>query len=226
MINNNYVIVSLTSWKKRIQNVHIILYSILSGTYIPDKIVINLSEDEFPLKEKELPSELLLFKKYNIVEINWVKENTKAFKKIIPTMELYPDSIIISIDDDIIYPRLFIETILDSYKKQNTDIITLYRNKNKYEFDSVVGCGTLYTTSKLVPFISNHLNKEIINTNEDDTYYAWCAKHLNLSIGWLYNNMKESKLRFFNEIEPMGGRLYKGYTGYNICKKYFDNIKS
>ena len=69
MINNNYVIVSLTSWKKRIQNVHIILYSILSGTYIPDKIVINLSEDEFPLKETELPSELLLFKKYYIVKM-------------------------------------------------------------------------------------------------------------------------------------------------------------
>ena len=216
------IIVSMTSWKKRITNVKYVVSSILQGTYKPDKIILNLSTDEF--QDKHIPIDLKLLEKYTIFEINWVKENTKAFKKIIPTMELYPDSIIISIDDDIIYPRLFIETILDSYKKQNKDIITLYRNKNKYEFDSVVGCGTLYTTSKLVPFISNHLNKEIINTNEDDTYYAWCAKHLNLSIGWLYNNMKESKIRFFNEIEPMGGRLYKGYTGYNICKKYFDNI--
>ena len=218
------IIVSMTSWKKRITNVKYVVSSILQGTYKPDKIILNLSTDEF--QDKHIPIDLKLLEKYTIFEINWIKENTKAFKKIIPTMELYPDSIIISIDDDIIYPRLFIETILDSYKKQNTDIITLYRNKNKYEFDSVVGCGTLYTTSKLVPFISNHLNKEIINTNDDDTYYAWCAKHLNLSIGWLYNNMKESKLRFFNEIEPMGGRLYKGYTGYNICKKHFDNIKS
>ena len=218
------IIVSMTSWKKRITNVKYVVSSILQGTYKPDKIILNLSTDEF--QDKHIPIDLKLLEKYTIFEINWVKENTKAFKKIIPTMELYPESIIISIDDDIIYPRLFIETILDSYKKQNKDIITLYRNKNKYEFDSVVGCGTLYTTSKLVPFISNHLNTEIINTNEDDTYYAWCAKHLNLSIGWLYNNMKESKLRFFNEIEPMGGRLYKGYTGYNICKKYFDNIKS
>ena len=218
------IIVSMTSWKKRITNVKYVVSSILQGTYKPDKIILNLSTDEF--QDKHIPIDLKLLEKYTIFEINWVKENTKAFKKIIPTMELYPDSIIISIDDDIIYPRLFIETILDSYKKQNKDIITLYRNKNKYDFDSVVGCGTLYTTSKLVPFISTHLNTEIINTNEDDTYYAWCAKHLNLSIGWLYNNMKESKLRFFNEIEPMGGRLYKGYTGYNICKKYFDNIKS
>ena len=216
------IIVSMTSWKKRIINVKYVVSSILQGTKKPDKIILNLSTDEF--QDKHIPIDLKLLEKYTIFEINWVKENTKAFKKIIPTMELYPNSIIISIDDDIIYPRLFIETILDSYKKQNKDIITLYRNKNKYEFDSVVGCGTLYTTSKLVPFISNHLNKEIINTNEDDTYYAWCAKHLNLSIGWLYNNMKESKIRFFNEIEPMGGRLYKGYTGYNICKKYFDNI--
>ena len=216
------IIVSMTSWKKRIINVKYVVSSILQGTKKPDKIILNLSTDEF--QDKHIPIDLKLLEKYTIFEINWVKENTKAFKKIIPTMELYPNSIIISIDDDIIYPRLFIETILDSYKKQNKDIITLYRNKNKYEFDSVVGCGTLYTTSKLVPFISNHLNKEIINTNEDDTYYAWCAKHLNLSIGWLYNNMKESKIRFFNEIEPMGGRLYKGYAGYNICKKYFDNI--
>ena len=65
------IIVSMTSWKKRITNVKYVVSSILQGTYKPDKIILNLSTDEF--QDKHIPIVLKLLEKYTIVEINWVK---------------------------------------------------------------------------------------------------------------------------------------------------------
>ena len=108
------IIVSFTSWKKRIQNTPHIVELMMNQTIKPYKIILNLSTDEFPLKEKELPNKLIELQGC-LFEIYWVKENTKAYKKIIPTMDRFPKDVIISIDDDIensenilaSYPRLW-----------------------------------------------------------------------------------------------------------------------
>ena len=165
------ILISLTSWKKRIQNVPMVIQSILTGTKPPDKIVLNLSTEEFSLKDKELPTYLLMLKETNKIEINWVKENTKAFKKIIPTMKLYPESIIISIDDDIIYPEFFVEKMVSKYNETG-NIITWWDSKiNNILF--VTGDSTLYDAAKLTPFIYEKLTQEIINSNADDIWYSW-----------------------------------------------------
>lgn len=107
------IIVSFTSWKKRIQNTPHIVELMMNQTIKPYKIILNLSTDEFPLKEKELPNKLIELQG-SLFEIYWVKENTKAYKKIIPTMDRFPKDVIISIDDDIEYPVNFIE---EMYKR-------------------------------------------------------------------------------------------------------------
>lgn len=98
-----YVIASMTSWKKRIINVPKVIESIFSGEIVPNELIVNLSEEEFPNKESDLPKELL-----NIqypVTINWTYKNTYAFKKLIPTLQKYweyKDRYIWCIDDDFI----------------------------------------------------------------------------------------------------------------------------
>lgn len=72
------IIVSLTSWPKRIFNVPIVLKNILNGTLKPDYIELNLSSEEFPNKEDDLPKELLEIEKLNI---NWEIGNSRTFKK-------------------------------------------------------------------------------------------------------------------------------------------------
>ena len=111
------VIVSMTSYPGRIKGIGKIIFSILSNTMKPDKIVINLSIEEFPNKEKDLPEDLQALQENGLLEIWWVEKNIKQFKKIIPTLERYPNDIIISIDDDLIYPKEFIETIYNDYLK-------------------------------------------------------------------------------------------------------------
>ena len=48
-------------------------------------------------------------------EIYWVNENTKPYKKTIPTLRRFPSDVIISVDDDINYPKNFIETLWKYY---------------------------------------------------------------------------------------------------------------
>ena len=108
-------IVTFTSWKKRLGNIPTVLDSIFKQTIKPDKVVLNLSVEEFPKKEEELPSDVLKYLKGHDVEIYWVEgKNTKQCKKIIPTLFRYPNDIIICIDDDFVYPNDLIETL---YKK-------------------------------------------------------------------------------------------------------------
>lgn len=127
MFNGKKIIVSLTSWKKRIQFVSKIIYMMERQTVVPDMIVLNLSEDEFIKKENELPNDLLLLKdSLDNFEIHWVKENTKAFKKVIPTIERYfeEDCLIFSIDDDYFYRKNYIETMCVLAEKYPNNFLT------------------------------------------------------------------------------------------------------
>ena len=64
----------MTSWTKRIHRVLDVVKRILSNTVVPDKIILNLAEDEFVNKEKDLPSDLVELSTTNdIFDIYWVK---------------------------------------------------------------------------------------------------------------------------------------------------------
>ena len=213
------ILISLTSWKKRIQNVPMVIQSILTGTKTPDKIVLNLSTDEFSLKDKELPTYLLMLKETNKIEINWVKENTKAFKKIIPTMKLYPESIIISIDDDIIYPEFFLEKMVLKYNETG-NIITWWDSKiNNIPF--VTGDSTLYDAAKLTPFIYEKLTQEIINSNADDIWYSWCIRQLGLNITPITNYKSAKYFCHFNDIDRLSNGQYTNKTTIDIITKTY-----
>ena len=117
MDESKKIIVTLTSWSGRIDIVGNTIESLLDNTLIPDKIILNLSEDEFPGREEDLPGKLVsLVNEHENCEIFWVKENTKQFKKLIPTLERFPDDIVISADDDFIYNDNFISTLYNDFK--------------------------------------------------------------------------------------------------------------
>lgn len=115
MYNGKKIIVSLTSWKERISSVSKTIYMFERQTLVPDLIVINLSSDEFPMREQELPELLLLMlEQLDNVKLNWVKENTKAFKKVIPTIKSFynEDCWILSVDDDYLYKDDYVEYVV------------------------------------------------------------------------------------------------------------------
>ena len=82
------IIVSMTSWTKRIGNVTTVVKSLLDQELEPDIIQINLSLEEFPNREMDLPEELVfLAQNEKKIDIEWVPGNDGVFKKIIPTLK-------------------------------------------------------------------------------------------------------------------------------------------
>lgn len=115
-------IISLTSWKARINTVGKTIYSLLKNC--PGfHIVLVLSEEEFPQKEKELPEDLMLFVNNNLIELLWFYENIGPHKKYYPTMLKYRDVPIITVDDDGLYSKQSINVLYETYLRNKDSII-------------------------------------------------------------------------------------------------------
>ena len=153
------IIVSMTSWKKRISMVVDVVNRLFKNTVVPDKIILNLSEDEFSNKEKDLPLELIECEKNNDkFEIYWVKKNTKPYKKTIHTIRRFPNDVIITVDDDTVYPLNFIETMLKYY--------------NAYERQCPITAGTYKWENNLFSHYGGFslIKKEFVGDYLDDLY--------------------------------------------------------
>lgn len=108
------VIVSFTSYPERILTIDKILDSIIKQTRLPDKIVLYLSSGEF--ENDHDFSRLKKYERYGF-EIHWYKENLKSHKKWFYAFQEYPDDIIITIDDDILYQNTMVETLLKYHER-------------------------------------------------------------------------------------------------------------
>jgi len=117
MESRERIIVSVTTWWKRAGNLSVVLKSILAQTLMPSRILVNLCTEDFPAKEEDLPQELrTIIDSNDIIELYWTDDNTKAWKKHLHALEVATDDdLIMSIDDDHIYPSDYIEKMYVSY---------------------------------------------------------------------------------------------------------------
>lgn len=181
--NGEIGIISLTSWKKRINEVSKTLYSLIQNC--PGfHIVLVLSEEEFPLKEKELPENLTLFIDNNLIEIIWVYKNYKALKKIYFTIQKYPNVPVISADDDCFYTCNYAKELYDKWYVEKDNVYTYYTNSN---WNGPIGPCTLYP-----PFLFSKFNemdkKDIENyLYNDDSFFKKFLNRNNIKIIGLYN---------------------------------------
>ena len=107
------IIVSLTTHSTRIRNVDLTIKTLFKQNTKADKIILNLSKDEF--NDNNIPKSLIKLQK-NGLEINYVTD-TRSYKKLIPTLINHPDEIIITADDDILYPSYLIQQLITAYQK-------------------------------------------------------------------------------------------------------------
>ena len=134
------VILSLTSYPARISTVHLTIESLLDQTVKAEEIILWLAEEEFANKEKELPDKLLSLTTKGLT-IKWCG-NIKSHKKLIPALKKYPEKVIITLDDDIIYYGKTIETLYNCHIQYPNDIIAhrisrhyFDKNNNYIHFD-------------------------------------------------------------------------------------------
>ena len=126
------LIVSLTTFAPRINDVPFVIFSILLNTVLPEKIVLCVSEDDFPNREKDFPKILTdLIEESKMVEIIWT-ENTKSYKKLLPVIRKYPEYTVITVDDDIFYPAGLIKNLYDEHQMYPDSVIASRAHRMRY----------------------------------------------------------------------------------------------
>ena len=107
------VIVSLTSFPARFDTLDICIKSIFAQSVRPDRIVLYLGKE---CDDAILPERLLDLERYGL-EIKRGYADIRPHKKYFFAMQEYPEDIIITVDDDLMYDRNMIKSLLESYKK-------------------------------------------------------------------------------------------------------------
>ena len=107
-------IVSMTTWSKRINSCKPTLDSIINQTVKPDEIEINLSYEQFPHGMADMPEFLKSMSKEGLVTLYFKEKDQHVWDKIMPTAHRHvnEDCIIITLDDDVSYPKTYIEEIV------------------------------------------------------------------------------------------------------------------
>ena len=204
--NNEKAIISLTSWKARINTVSKTLFSLLKqcpGFHI----VLVLSEEEFPKMMDELPDNLKLFADNELIEVLWVYKNYKSFKKVLFTMDKYRTVPVISADDDCIYTCNYAQELYDKWNS--------LKNKKcgiRYEFGKLVqmqGPTSLYYgfSNKARKIISS-LSQKILKESEDDKFLGNFIVKEKMTIEFVHKTVKKP-YKFHDEIAPMHPGEYK-----------------
>lgn len=219
--NGEKAIISLTSWKARINTVSKTLFSLIKqcpGFHI----VLVLSEEEFPLMEKELPKNLMLFVENNLIEILWVYKNYKSLKKILFTMDKYREVPIISADDDCFYKFNYAEAFYKKWLLHKDSFITFYMSR----FNHIPHTGGYATLHPPYCYgnILKILNNSKLNLTEDDNVYTAIryVKHLYKCIS--LNKSLEDVVITHDEHKPLHDKYRNDNKPFNKKIREIINI--
>ena len=200
------LIVSLTSFPRRIDEVCYAVYSLLNQTIKPDEVVLWLGEDKFP--DKKIPVELVKLME-NGLTIKYTRD-IKSYTKLVPSIKEFPNDIIVTADDDIYYPSNWLEKLYNSYELDTKSIhchrahrivldsegrIIPYEKWEKYIADSEPSYLNFLTGVGGVLYPPNSLCKEAVNERQfmklsptaDDVWF------------WAMAVKNESKVRVVND---------------------------
>ncbi|OBT19501.1 hypothetical protein A9263_15190 [Vibrio cyclitrophicus] len=197
---NKPLIVSLTTYNKRIHDVNIVIESIGRQTVKPNQLILWLDINEFPNYDS-IPLKLQKMMSRGL-DVRFC-ENLRSYKKLVPTLEQFPDSHIITIDDDIIYPDDMLELLIRDHKNHPDCLIGMrahrvtydkkgnikkYKHWKKNIIDSEASDEIFLTTGAGTFFPYGVLSKELLNKklfmeicpSADDIWVKVISMHSNV----------------------------------------------
>jgi hypothetical protein len=135
----------MTSYPRRINGIAATLKTLLNQTFRFDRLVLALASGDFPKREKDLPPELLslLSDRFSIL---WTDDDYKSANKLIPALKEYPDDVIITFDDDILYSETIAERLVNMHRD----------NPGQYTYGLLTQRFNLYPKHKFI----SHMNDE------------------------------------------------------------------
>lgn len=108
------LIVSLTTYPRRIGSLHQVLESIYAQTRKADEVILWLAEEQFHGKEADLPEPLLQLVSEHRLTIRWC-DDLKPHKKYFYALQEYFNDLVVTIDDDLLYSKDMLSSLYASY---------------------------------------------------------------------------------------------------------------
>jgi len=177
------VIISLTSIPSRLPLLDIVIASLLEQTSRPEKIILWLN---YSLKNK-IPKHLMDLQN-EVFSIQYCS-GTSSFRKLLPTLAVpeYKDSIIVTCDDDMIYPKNWLNSLYLGHLNHPECVISqvgrlIGRDNNKelipyneWEFirNEYVGASFLPIGYGGVLYPKNIFNEQVF---DEEVFMALCPK--------------------------------------------------
>lgn len=157
-----HVIVSLTTYGRRTSQVYYTIISLLRQTYKPNMVILWLDEDNW--NENNLPKSLRNLRSKGLT-IKFCKD-LKSYKKLIPALQEYPNSIIVTCDDDIYYKKDMLKRLMSEHEKWPNKVIAHRAHKITFNSD-----GNLNSYNEWLQEISRDNGKSIFPTSGGGTLY-------------------------------------------------------
>ena len=123
------VVVSLTSIPSRLKQIHLPLRSLMAQSVRPTTIVLWLNED---LKD-HLPESLTRLTG-DLLEIRY-STLTCSHRKLIHSLDAFPEQCIVTCDDDVMYPTDWLERLWQEHEQHPDEIIANRCNLVTYDAD-------------------------------------------------------------------------------------------
>ena len=136
------IIVSLTTYGRRLQWVDLTIESIMQQTIKANKIVLWLGEKDF---RRPIPYSLRRMEERGL-EIRETRD-IRSYTKLIPSLIDYPNDIIITIDDDVLYDFELLDKMVSSYQNNPSNIHACRCHVMKYN-----------SSGKLMPYNTWEMN--------------------------------------------------------------------
>ncbi len=159
-------ILSMTSYPPRFGNLVNCIRGLKEQTVYPEKLVLNLAFEDVAFLPIELQDLQLPFP----IEINGTEDIGPA-KKLIPTLKMYPNSAIVTIDDDIHYPSNLLRNLLDE-SALNPDAIICSR---AHQPSFVCGFPNPYISWQFE--VENHSDRLCCPTSGAGTFFPPLSLH-------------------------------------------------
>ncbi len=129
------IIVSLTSFTARFEKLHLVIRSVLLQTMKPDEIILYLDDvDEEGSFECNLPDSLKEMQTYGL-DIQKRPGAMKPHKKYYYAIKEHPNDMVITIDDDIMYPENLIESLYKTHIAFPQCVVATRAHKMRFKAD-------------------------------------------------------------------------------------------
>ncbi len=123
------IIVSLTTYPARINQVWKTISSLMNQTVRPKRIILWLAKEQF--LEQQLPDSIKKLARRGL-EIYYC-EDLKSHKKYFEAMKRYPEEIIVTADDDILYPENHLEKLWKAHLEYPADVICQWSHRISFD---------------------------------------------------------------------------------------------